>query len=198
MGYDDAAKQVLFELEGRVRTEERERLLARHPVSGVFDSTTDFLSWATIGYGIHPGWAALESIGLAGLGWIIFRRAYRLGAMVPTVKEARDTFCKGQVPEQYQPFTPLVYSIENCVPLVKFGQDERWQPNMNPSLRRAVPPPQPRGKFARSVDTLIARVVPGSLITPTALRWVRWLMIGLGWLFATFFLAGLSGLVKAY
>ncbi|HWY22579.1 MAG TPA: hypothetical protein VNX26_15235 [Candidatus Acidoferrum sp.] len=198
MGYDDAAKQVLFELEGRVRAEEREGLFARHPVRGVFDSTADFLSWATIGYGIHPGWAALESIGLAGLGWIIFRRAYRLGAMVPTAKEARDTFCKGQVPEQYQPFAPLVYSVENCVPLVKFGQDERWQPNLNPSRSRATPPSRPRRRFAHAVDIVLDKIVPASLITPAFLRWFRWVMIGLGWLFATFFVAGLSGLVKAY
>ena len=32
-------------------------------VEGVFDSTADFFSWATIGYGIHPGWAILESAG---------------------------------------------------------------------------------------------------------------------------------------
>jgi hypothetical protein len=50
----------------------------------------------------------------------------------------------------------------------------------------------------RGVDRMLDRVVPASLITPAALRWVRWLMIGLGWLFATFFVAGLSGLVRAY
>lgn len=201
IGDDSGMRQVLFELEGRMRSEERGSLLAHDPVKGALDSAADFFSWATIGYGIHPGWAILESAGLAGLGWIIFRRAYQLGAMVPSDKAARDAFRKGHAPEQYQPFAPLIYSIENSVPLVKFGQDERWQPNLEPSGNRADPPPQVRGKFMSAVNSVLDGVVgvlPAGAITPATLRWARWVMIGLGWLFATFFVAGLSGLVKAY
>jgi hypothetical protein len=201
MGDDDGMRQALFELEGRVRSEERARLLAGHSIKGALDSAGDFLSWATIGYGIHPGWAILESAALASVGWIIFRRAYQLGAMVPSDKGAREAFHKGQAPEQYQPFAPLIYSIENSVPLVKFGQDERWQPNQEPPGKRVAPPSQVRGSFLsfanRILDWVVGRV-PAGAITPVTLRWVRWLMIGLGWLFATFLVAGLSGLIKAY
>ncbi len=201
VGDDNGMRQALFELEGRTRSEERKNLLAHHPINGALDSAADFFSWSTIGYGIYPGWAILESAGLAALGWIIFRRAYQLGAMVPSEKNAREAFRKGQAPEQYEPFAPLIYSIENSVPLVKFGQDERWQPNLETAGKRAVPQSQVRGGFIHFVNGALDRVVgivPASVITPGTLRCVRWLMIGLGWLFATFFVAGLSGLVKAY
>ncbi|HWY22256.1 MAG TPA: hypothetical protein VNX26_13610 [Candidatus Acidoferrum sp.] len=33
-------------------------------------------------------------------------------------------------------------------------------------------------------------------ITPKALGWLRWIMIGLGWLLASFFVAGLTGIIK--
>jgi hypothetical protein len=201
MGYDRAARQVLFELESRMRAEERRSLLAVHPIKGAFDSAEDLLSWATIGYGVYPVRAILESAGLACVGWIIFRRAYRIGAMVPTAKDAREALRKGQTPEQYPPFAPLIYSIENCVPLVKLGQDEKWQPNLEPSRNRGAPQSRPRGRPMRVVDSVldwVVDLVPASIITPTTLRWTRWLMIALGWLFATFFVAGLSGLVKAY
>ena len=52
--------------------------------------------------------------------------------------------------------------------------------------------------FVDSMLDWVVDLAPASAITPTTLRWTRWLMIGLGWLFATFFVAGLSGLVKAY
>jgi hypothetical protein len=33
-------------------------------------------------------------------------------------------------------------------------------------------------------------------LSPIALRWFRWILIGLGWLLATFFVAGVSGIIK--
>ena len=33
-------------------------------------------------------------------------------------------------------------------------------------------------------------------LSPSALRWFRWILIGLGWLLATFFVAGVSGIIK--
>ncbi len=196
MGYDDVAKQVLFESESRVRAAERKRVLGSppdtHRILWCIDSTEDALSWAIIGYGLHPGWAILESIGLAGVGWIIFRRARRLGAMVPTDKEALAALRQGKAPEHYQPFTPLIYSIENCVPLVKFGQDERWQPD--PDFRRAEPQ---RSEPKSAVERACGRILRAFALTPWKLRWFRWGMIALGWLLATFFVAGLTGLIKS-
>jgi hypothetical protein len=148
---------------------------------------------AASGYGIYPRWAIWYLGGLAALGWIVHRRAQRVGAMAPTDKDAYAEFRKGRTPAHYQPFNPLIYSIENCIPLVKLGQDERWQPDPNP---QRCAPPVAGGKLRRVLDSALDPFVPDWAMTPAALRWIRWIMIGLGWLLATFFVAGLSGIIR--
>ena len=79
------------------------------------------------------GQAIWEIAILSGLGWIIYRRCYLAGTIAPTDKDAYDEFkATGQVPENYPPFSPLVYSLENSLPLVKLGQAEKWQPSPEP------------------------------------------------------------------
>jgi hypothetical protein len=69
----------------------------------------------------------------------VHRRAQRVGAMAPSDKDAYAEFREGKGTQvRYQPFSPLIYSVENCTPLVKLGQDERWQPDPDPHL--CVPP----------------------------------------------------------
>ena len=82
-------------------------------------------------------------------------------------------------------------SIENCVPLVKFGQDERWQPD--PDFKRAE---AQRAESKSVVERTCGRVMRAFSLTPWKLMWFRWIMIALGWLLATFFVAGLAGLIK--
>jgi hypothetical protein len=199
IGYEDSAKDVVFELESRLREAERERLFHGHLMRWSVDSSGDAISWATIGYGVHPGLAVIESIGLAGLGWIIFRRAYRAGSMVPSDEKACDSFRKGHVPKHYRAFTPLIYSVENCIPLVKLGQDEKWEPDPDPTLQNLGIPPELHSKYtaptSRVLDFIVSWV-PGYIVTPRKVKWYRWIMIVLGWLLATFFVAGLSGLIK--
>jgi hypothetical protein len=113
--------------------------------------------------------------------------------MAPTEKDAYDEFREGRTPVRYQPFNPLIYSVENCIPLVKLGQDDRWQPDPNPQRRV---PAVAVGKLSRAVDSMLDFVVRDWAVTPRALRWFRWIMIGLGWLLATFFVAGLTGIIK--
>jgi hypothetical protein len=189
-GDDGGAKQVLFELESRARAEDRKRLV-HSPVRWLIRSSADVISDATVGYGIYPGRAMWYLCGLTALGWIVHRRAQRVGAMAPTDKDAYAEFLKSQTPVHYEPFNPLIYSLENCVPLVKLGQDERWQPDPNP--QRSVPPVA-GGKLRLVVDSVLDFVVRDWAVTPAALRWFRWIMIGLGWLLATFFVAGLTGI----
>jgi hypothetical protein len=191
-GDDVGAKQVLLKLEDLARTEDRKRLV-HSPIRWLVRSGEDVVSDATVGYGIYPGRAIWYLCGLTALGWIVHRRARRLGAMAPTDKDAYTEFHKGQTPVHYQPFNPLVYSVENCIPLVKLGQDERWQPDPNPQRRV---PPVAAGKVRRAVDSVLDFLVRDWVVTPGALRWFRWIMIGLGWLLATFFVAGLTGIIK--
>jgi len=53
------------------------------------------------------------------------------------------------------------------------------------------------GKFRRAVNSALDAVVPNWTVRPVALRWFRWIMIGLGWLLATFFGAALTGFLKS-
>jgi hypothetical protein len=206
-GDDAGAKQVLFELEKRQRGEDRQALLEGcapaqdesekkkcSPFSWLMHGTEDIVSETTIGYGIYPGWAVWYAGGLAALGWIVHRRAGRMGAMAPTDKDAYEDFRKGKTPEHYQPFNPLIYSIENCVPLVKLGQDDLWRADPNPQTRETPPA---ANKFKQRCDSMLDSLVPNWAVGPVSLRWFRWIMIALGWLLATFFLAGLTGIIRA-
>lgn len=194
MGDDGGAKQVLFEFESKARAEDR-RLLVHSPVRFLVRSTNDALSGAIVGYGIYPARAIWYLFGLTALGWIVHRRAQRVGAMVPTDKDAYAEFREhGRVPAHYPPFNPLIYSLENCVPPFKLGQDERWQPDPNPQ-ERADSAALTAGWRGRLKNLLMVNLPEGST-SPVALRWLRWIMIGLGWLLATFFVAGLTGIIK--
>jgi hypothetical protein len=127
------------------------------------------LKW-TIGYGFHPGWAVWGLLLLAALGWGLFRHGYFAGAMAPTDKDAYSFFrTEGRPPDYYQRFTASVYSLENSLPLVNLGQKDQWTPDPNPR---------------------------GSRRMPSLLRLFRWGQVLLGWLLATLFVAGVTGVVR--
>lgn len=63
-------------------------------------------------------------------------------------------------------FQPLAYSFENTFPLVKLGQVDKWQPNPDVSGLAHY------------------------------LRWIVWGQTVLGWIFATLFVAAVSGIVQ--
>jgi hypothetical protein len=141
------------------------------------------LRW-TIGYGYYPERAICGLSLLTGLSWIIFRRAKLAGAMSPTDKDACERFKGGgAAPEYYPPFSPLVYSVENSLPLVKLGQADRWQPN----------PDGP--KSAKGWKNWRSNL-KGIHASSVFLRRFLWFQIILGWILATFFLAGLTGLIQ--
>jgi hypothetical protein len=85
---------------------------------------------------------------LSALGWIIYRRAYLAGTIVPSDKDAyNDLKSKRSLPPYYPRFAPLILSLENSLPLVKLGQADKWQPDpeassqLIPSPKREPAPP---------------------------------------------------------
>jgi hypothetical protein len=166
-GDDNGAQRVLIEMEHR-----RWRNSMWGPV----------LEW-TIGYGYDPLRAFWWAAGLSAVGWVLYRRAYRSGGMVPSEKDAYAELCGGKpLPPHYPAFSPLVYSVENSLPLVKLGQADKWQPD-----------PQP-GRASKRKRTSWKRWVP-SANARSLLRCFLLLQIVMGWLLATLFLAGVSGIV---
>lgn len=193
LGDEEGAKQVLFDLESRTRAEVRRRLIA--PLRWL-RFAEDTVSDAAVGYGIYPGRAIWYLGALTALGWIVHRRAQRAGAMVPTDKDAYAEFhASGHAPDHYPPFSPLVYSLENCLPLVKFGQDDHWQPDPTPQPR--VNPPSAAAGWRARLTNLLFFHLPNRATSAVALRWFRWVMIALGWLLATFFAAAVTGIIKS-
>jgi hypothetical protein len=106
------------------------------------------------------------------LGWLIFGFAGVKGAIAPTEPEAYKAFTsKRPMPAAYPTLNPFVYTLENAVPLVKLGQDEKWAPD---------------------------RRYPGTkwYTNYWFLMWSRWLLILFGWVQATVLAAALSGRFK--
>ena len=128
----------------------------------------------SIGYGHHPGRAIWVIFLLFALGWIVYCRSYRAGTMVPTDDKIYEKFiasnAEPRVPPHYPSFSPSFYSLENSLPLVKFGQGEKWHPGLS--------------KRPTSFTT-----------SPWFVTCFLRIQILLGWLFATLFVAGVSGIV---
>lgn len=165
-GDSDGALRVL------VRMEDLHRSADHGPVAWCENGV---LKWS-IGYGYRPMWAFWEVVGLSTLGWIIYRRSHVASKMVPTDDKAyKDLKEKGKIPPHYPAFSPLVYSLENSLPLVKLGQSDKWQPDPEPRITWHL--------FGRAFKW------------PRPLHWFVWAQILLGWLLATLFLAGIAGLV---
>jgi hypothetical protein len=198
-GHEDDAVLVLKEMERRRR-----------------DVSVPSRIWSlalskSVGYGYNPEWSAWGIAAFTALGWVIYRRSYLAGKMVPTEKDAHDAVTKGHLPGNYVPFSPLVYSVENSLPLVKLGQSDRWQPGDGVSPFSSGAPASVK-VWRKGTDWLrrfltwlgLKTGAHGNANTGQAARWgtsprfVRaflWIQILLGWLLATLFLAAVTGIV---
>lgn len=192
-GDDDGERRVLVAMEDR-------RWKADHPSAYALRLPLRL----TAGYGYRPLWAFWEIAGLSALGWVIYRRSYLAGNIVPTEKEAYEYFKReGRPPAHTSAFSPLVYSVENSLPLVKLGQAEKWQPDPSSSLPMEQQTSVPGGANGLSPGVRLLRwfyrFLAGIPRVGTSSRLVRWfllLQIVLGWLLATLFLAGVTGLIR--
>jgi len=167
-------------LDGSLRVlEEMEELRRNTEAHSPFSRLWSLFLKGSIGYGYRPGRAIWLIILLSALGWFVYDRSFHAGTMVPTEKDAYQGFkVGGRVPEHYPTFSPLIYSLENFLPLVKLGQGDKWQPYPGSDA------PQPSTSFP-------SRFAP----SPEIVLWFLRIQILLGWLLATLFVAGVSGIV---
>jgi hypothetical protein len=192
-----------------------EDLKARPPSSPrVSGWVTRTFAGHTIGYGYRPLGAVWQLIAITGIGWVIYRRNYVRGNMVPTDKDEYDkAVIDGRLSEEYSRFSPLMFSLENSLPLVKLGQVDKWK------VREGVHAPRIKVGKSRPSRYSLIRTVQKALIavgllagyqntetsfqskrlfsSPVFLRWFLWFKILLGWLLATLFVAGVSGLIHS-
>ena len=94
------------------------------------------------------------------------------GAMAPSDKEAYFAWSTGsRMSVAYPQFNPFVYSLENDLPLVKFGIDDKWAPD------QTYRPKDP-------------------VVSYETLRWARVLLILCGWFQATVLAAAIGSRFK--
>jgi hypothetical protein len=64
------------------------------------------------------------------LGSFVFKYAEIEGSIAPTNREVYIAWSKGRPYDvAYPRFNPIIYSLENGLPLVKLGQDDKWAPD---------------------------------------------------------------------
>jgi hypothetical protein len=106
------------------------------------------------------------------LGSCIFKYAESQGSIAPTSNEAYVAWSKGSLYNvAYPRFNPLIYSLENGLPLVKLGQDDKWAPD--PGHRSA-----------------------SWIASYTFLSWFRWFLILAGWAQATILASAIGSRFK--
>jgi uncharacterized protein YjbI with pentapeptide repeats len=64
------------------------------------------------------------------LGTLIFAGADRSGAIIPSAMVLTSANAQAP-PNRYPPFQPFIYTLENAVPLIKLGMDDKWIIDMN-------------------------------------------------------------------
>ena len=192
-GDEGGARDVLVEMERKQRKE------------GWLSEGWSMVLEVTVGYGYYP-WRAIWGLGaLTGLGWIIYRRAQLAGAMTPSAKEDREYYVQNHAPPPHcVGFSPFVYSLENSLPLVKLGQADHWQPE---PVHQAcgVTPLVWGARFINRWKGFIRWAMTGDrwgrfkrwTASPRFLWGFLWIQILLGWVLASLFAAGVTGIVHS-
>jgi hypothetical protein len=174
IGRDDGATQV------RIAKEIAQRRLGHESLP---QRAWSLMLQYTIGFGYQPLRALWWIAGFVGLGTILFGWGYRMRIITPTEEGPyREFVASGEAPPHYPVFNPLVYSLENFLPVVELHQDKYWRPNPRHSVR---------GRPKREGEPGDASSIPSRL-----LQWYLWVHILAGWTITPLLFAGLSGLVR--
>ncbi len=157
------------------------------------------LAWRLVTWPYHrleeqPLWIGVPIITLGAVGSFLFWRAQRIRAMAATDKDARTTLEKsGKLPASYPPFNPIVYALENVLPVIKLGQDSAWTPD----------PQAPTDSWAPERPVWLRRLASRWRFTRYVCRLdyrrlsvLRWTLILLGWAFALILAAAIASRFK--
>ena len=157
-GDDDGAKRIIFELR---------RAQAK-------SSNKAVRAWKILFAQLQqqPLWILMPIALTTALATCLFWFAGVQGAMAPTSREEYIAWSTGsRVDAAYPRFNPFIYSLENDLPLVKFGLDDKWAPDQTYKKKDALV----------SYDTL---------------EWVRVVLILWGWFQATVLAAAIGSRFK--
>ncbi len=157
-GDDDGAKRIIFELR-RAQAKPANRVMR-----------TWRIGFAKLQQ--QPFWVLALIVLITSLATCLFWLASVRGAMAPTSKEAHIAWSTGSLMDAaYPQFNPLIYSLENDLPLVKFGLDDKWAPDQTYKPKDHI-------------------------VSYGTLRWARVLLILCGWVQATLLAAAIGSRFK--
>ncbi|MFZ0962007.1 MAG: hypothetical protein WAO35_13975, partial [Terriglobia bacterium] len=186
MGDEGGARNVLIEA-GRRGWEQSHR--------GWSGQVSSWFLRTTIAYGVTPTRAFWWLLALTLAGTMLFGLGYLAGSITPTSSEAYATFEKqGWPPRNYQAFNPVIFALENSVPVLKLGQDNAWEPV--PGSRELERPGAVNISSLKWVGSVSGKYFPEWIMSSWLLRGYRWLQIVMGWVLATLFIAGVTGVVR--
>src|SRR5262249_35104426 len=140
--------------------------------------------WAVMRNGYHPMYAIFPLLVVWTLGFVAFGIGYQAHVMQPTDKDAYASFrSTGAVPANYEPFCALTYAIDTSLPIISFGQRDKWHvaaaetPINEVATRPASEPYRilcqasfAQGWFARAPSSAAANVA-------IALGFIRWICL---------------------
>ncbi|MFN2622536.1 MAG: hypothetical protein ABR611_06790 [Chthoniobacterales bacterium] len=133
-----------------------------------------------ISFGYRPGTTFFVSLVLILLGAAIFGIGFQTKLFSPAHEDAykkENGLSTEEVRDNYPRFNSIVYSAETFVPLVKFYQAEYWLPDAN------------RGRVLLRVGFI-------KLTSGGCVRAYLWFHTVLGWTLTSFWVAGLTGVIK--
>lgn len=155
-------------------------------------SRGSWLLFSTIRNGYQPLRAFKALVILWCIGCFVFGIAYQSGLICPSDKDAYQKLTSG-----YEPFCAPAYAIDSSLPIISFGQRDKWQPN-RPSPGAA----KPSGGDANAAVCELNFTKPLADSLPVLsvstdvllLKLFRWVYVAIGWFLTTMFVAGISGL----
>lgn len=187
MGQDSDAKQILIKKQ------------QYHAQSGInkspFARMWTWLLGMLMDYGYRPLKAFYLVFGLIFVGALFFQMAYQEHSIVPTKKRAvlgqKYVFCE-EVPLNYPQFNAIVYSIDALVPFVDLVLEDHWHPRFD--ITRL---PQTCPETSAEIAAAEAVVKSGASVRTSYIYPLYYYFhVAMGWLLATLFVGGITGLVK--
>jgi hypothetical protein len=168
-GHETAAKQVAIA---------RENARRKHSGMSWWVKAWKYFLKLTVGYGYAPSRAVYWGIGMILLGWLLFGAAYQKSLFSPIadgIYRDQNYLTTGRtLPNGYQTFNALVYSLDSFLPIIDLHQESKWLPNPTQNC------------------IVLGREVAGGWL----IRLYLWIHIIAGWALTSLAVVGFTGVIR--
>jgi len=169
-----------------IRIKKQDYLRRSGKISGWLNRRLHFLLGISIGYGYRPFRALLLAVITVAMGSVVFLSAfeenYISGSKVRNMLGQAYVFC-GELPKSYPPFNPIIFSVDTFVPFLDLQMEEYWKVTS--------------ARVTRPLTCLDHTLSPhANADLNSGYIFYYYLHVGLGWILATLFVGGFTGLIK--